>query len=147
MKVNIFKNPFLFWLLAGTSCRDLGFFFLNKNFEIWRSRSNVFLHKIPFKCVEIIFSGLKKREIRGKQNTAPSEKNQNKTKLLPLKALASGDARPEGRRHRRRRREHGVGRKHLPAMSRTTLLADDGRRVVVVGGESTTIELTVSNAI
>jgi hypothetical protein len=104
------------------------------------------LHKIPFKCVEIIFSGLKKREIRGKQNTAPSEKNQIKTKLLPLKALSSADARPE-RRRRRRRREHEVGRKHLPAMSRTTLLAADGRRVAVVGGESTTIELTVSNAI
>jgi hypothetical protein len=32
-------------------------------------------------------------------------------------------------------------------MSRTTLLVADGRRVVAVGAESTTIELTVSNAI
>jgi hypothetical protein len=94
------------------------------------------LHKIPFKCVEIIFSRIKKKGKFG----------ENKTKLLPLKAVSSRDARPEGRR-RRRRREHGVGRKHLPAMSRTTLLAADRRRVVVVGGESTTIELTVSNAI
>ncbi len=101
------------------------------------------MHKIPFKCVEIIFSRIKKKgKIRGKQNTSTSEKNQKKTKLSPLKAVSSRDARPEGRR-----REHGVGRKHLPAMSRTTLLAADGRRVVVVGGESTTIELTVSNAI
>jgi hypothetical protein len=101
-----------------------------------------FCTKFLLNVSKLFFPDLKK----GKQNTAPSEKNQNKTKLLPLKALASGDARPEGRR-RRRRREHGVGRKHLPAMSRTTLLAADGRRVVVVGGELTTIELTVSNAI
>ncbi len=105
------------------------------------------MHKIPFKCVEISFSGLKKRGKFGENKTLPQVKK-NKTKNLPLKALSSRDARPEGRR-RRRRRQHGVGRKRwkLPAMSRTTLLVADGRRVVAVGGESTTIELTVSNAI
>jgi hypothetical protein len=94
------------------------------------------------------FSRIIKRENSEKTKHCPKwkKKNSKQNKTFTAEAPSSRDARPEGRR-RRRRREHGVGRKRLHAMSRTTLLAADGRRVVVVGGESTTIELTVSNAI
>ncbi len=109
--------------------------------------SSFFCTKFLLNVSKLFFPDYKKGKF-GENKTLPQveKKNSKQNKTFTAEAPSSRDARPEGRR-RRRRREHGVGRKRLHAMSRTTLLAADGRRVVVVGGESTTIELTVSNAI
>ncbi len=50
MKVEKFKNPFIFWLFSGTCCRNLAVFFLN----FWK-KNPLYLSKF-----EIIFFRLKK---------------------------------------------------------------------------------------
>jgi hypothetical protein len=76
---------------------------------------------------KLFFPDYKKGKF-GENKTLPQVKKKSKqNKTFTAEALSSRYARPEGRR-RRRRREHGVGRKRLHAMSRTTLLAADGRR-------------------